>query len=88
MLVAFLLLSLVGCGSDFEGTYTDRSGALQLEFRSGGEVRQQVMGLTMMGTYVRGDGEVIVTVDDRRIVFRQEDDRLTNGPIVLTRRDE
>ena len=59
-----------------------------MEFRSGGEVRQQVMGLTMMGTYEMGDGEVIVTVDDRQIVFRQEDDRLTNGPIVLTRRDE
>lgn len=87
-LIAIFLLSLVACGSELEGTYSDRSGALQLEFRSGGEVRQQVMGMTMMGTYEMGDDEVIVNVNDRRIVFRQEDDRLTSGPLVLTRRDE
>ena len=87
-LAAFFLLFLIACGSDLEGTYSDRSGALQFEFRSGGEVRQQVMGMTITGTYEMGDDEVTVNINDRRIVFQQEADRLTSGPLVLMRRDE
>jgi hypothetical protein len=35
-----------------------------------------------------GDDEVVVDLNNRRLVFQREEDRLTSGPLVLTRRDE
>lgn len=75
------------CGGEIDGTYADPTGAMTLEFRSGGEVRASTMGMTTAGTYELGDDEVVVEFNNRRMVFQREEDRLTSGPLVLTRRD-
>lgn len=84
---ALCLLLLPACSEGVEGTYRDVTGMMVLEFRSGGEVRQQVMGMTTAGTYeVEGD-EVIVEIGGRRMVLQHTDGRLENGPVSLTRQE-
>ena len=88
VLAALALLFLAACGGDLDGTYADPSGAMALEFRSGGEVRQSTMGMTMAGTYAVDGDEVVVEFNNRRMVFQREGNRLTNGMIALTKQDE
>ena len=83
-----IVLLLVACGSGMDGTYADPTGAMTLEFRSGGEVRQSTLGMTMAGTYEVSGDEVIVEFNNRRMVFERDGDRLTNGMIALTKQDE
>ena len=87
-LAAAALLFLAACGGGLDGTYADPSGAMTLEFRSGGDVRQSAMGMTMAGTYEVEGNEVIVEINNRRLVFQREGNRLTNGMIALTKQDE
>jgi hypothetical protein len=85
--VVLALLVVPACSEGVEGTYRDATGMMVLEFRSGGEVRQQVMGMTTAGTYeVEGD-EVIVDIGGRRMVLQHTDGRLENGPVSLTRQE-
>jgi len=86
--VIFLLIVATGCSDGVEGTYQNMSGITVLELRSGGEARLQMMGTTIAGTYEAEDGEVVLTFDERRIVLRREENRLTNGLLVLNRQDE
>jgi len=79
---------MTACSGEIDGTYADRTGAMKLEFRSGGEVRQQVMGMTLVGTYETEDDEVIVDFNGQRMVFQRKGDRLTNGMIALTKQGE
>jgi len=82
-----VLVVLPACSEGVEGTYRDATGMMVLEFRSGGEVRQQVMGMTVAGTYeVEGD-EVIVEISGRRMVLQHTDGRLENGPVTLTKQE-
>lgn len=86
--VAFLLIVATGCSNGVEGTYRNMSGMTVLELRSGGEARLQMMGTTVAGTYEVGEGEVVLTFDERRLVLLREENRLTNGLLVLNRQDE
>jgi hypothetical protein len=88
LIFASVLVIATACGGGIDGTYADPTGMMKLEFRSGGEVRQSMMGTTVAGTYETDGEEVIVDVSGQRMVFRREDDRLINGGVVLTRRDE
>jgi len=88
LLVLLVTALATACGGGIDGTYADPTGAMTLEFRSGGEVRASTMGMTTAGTYELGDDEVVVEFNNRRMVFQREEDRLTSGPLVLTRRDE
>jgi hypothetical protein len=85
---ALLLIIASACSNGVEGTYQDVSGRTVLDLRSGGEARLQMMETTIAGTYEVGEGEVVLTFDERRIVLRHEDNRLTNGLLVLIRQDE
>lgn len=85
---ALLLIIASACSNGVEGTYQDVSGRTVLELRSGGEARLQMMGTTVAGTYEVGESEVVLTFDERRLVLHREENRLTNGLLVLNRQDE
>jgi hypothetical protein len=79
---------MTACAGEIDGTYADRTGAMTLEFRPDGAVRQSTLGMTMAGTFEVSADEVIVDFNNRRMVFERDGDRLTNGMIALTKQDE
>lgn len=83
----FFLVVAFGCSGDVVGTYRDASGAMVLELRPGGEARQQVMGMTLAGTYEVDGDEVIVDIGGRQMVLQHTNGRLENGPLSLTKQE-
>ncbi|HEU5217389.1 MAG TPA: hypothetical protein VFU23_01950 [Gemmatimonadales bacterium] len=80
--VAVLLaLSVLGCGSGMHGTYSDRMGAMQYRFRSGGHVTVAVLGIrTELEYVVEGKKVKIISPQGSQVLDVLEDGTL-EGPL-------
>ena len=76
-LLLILTLLLAACGSNIEGTYSDKFGLVDYEFRSGGKVYMRTLGTeTEMKYSVDGDK---VTIELPQGGGNQVFTRLENG---------
>ena len=74
------ILALVACGSKLEGTYTDASGAIMLELKSGGKAELTFMGETGQCTYKVDGKSVMLNCRGDNTVFTIHDDGSLTGP--------
>jgi hypothetical protein len=78
-LLAALWLS--GCGSGLHGSYSDRMGAMQYRFKSGGNVSVAVMGIATELKYtVEGKHVKIISPQGDQILDLMDDGTL-EGPL-------
>lgn len=76
------VLLIAGCGKDLDGTYVDRAGVTQYEFRPGGRARISVLGSTVSAEYTVDGDRVLVTSPQGTVVLKRDSDRLY-GPMGL-----
>jgi len=81
VLMGFLLLAS-GCSNDLPGTYADRAGVTQYEFRPDGSARISVLGSTVSAEYTVDGNRVIVTSPQGTVVLKRDSQRLY-GPMGL-----
>lgn len=72
--VAGLSGLLLGCGSKLDGTYTNPSGIVMLELRSGGKATMGVGGETRECTHAGEGKEIRLTCGKEHIALRVNDD--------------
>lgn len=77
LLTIAALLVLAACGSNIEGTYSDKFGIVDYEFRSGGKVYMRTLGTETELQY-RVDGNK-VTIELPQGAGNQVFTRLENG---------
>lgn len=75
-----LVLGLAACGSSLTGTYTNASGLVMVELRSGGQATVTEMGQTNECTYDVADKDVTLTCAGDKSVFRRNGDGSLIGP--------
>jgi hypothetical protein len=72
---------IAGCGSGLRGTYSDRMGAMQYRFKSGGNVSVVVMGIeTLLKYQVEGRHVTIISPQGNQVLDLQVDGTL-KGPL-------
>jgi hypothetical protein len=72
VLCAFLVA--LGCGPSVKGTYSDTSGTMMLELRSGGKASFTMMGETQECTYTVSGKNIHLTCDKNETDFQIRDD--------------
>ena len=72
---------LAGCGSGMHGTYSDRMGAMQYRFRTGGHVSVAVMGIETELTYTVEGRHVKIISPQGSQVLDLLDDGTLEGPL-------
>jgi hypothetical protein len=70
----------VGCGSKLDGTYTNPSGIVMLELRSGGKATMGLGGETRECTHVEEAKQVKLTCGGDKITLRINDDGTLFAP--------
>lgn len=76
------LIGIAGCGG-VQGTYTDATGSMTLELKSGGAATFSFMGQTAQCTYVAESNQVTVDCHDaggKNTFTVQKDGSLTGPP--------
>ena len=72
---------LAGCGSRIHGTWSDRMGAMQYRFKSGGNASVAVMGIeTELKYTVDGKHVKIISPQGSQVLDLQDDGTL-EGPL-------
>lgn len=88
MLLVGLSLLLAACGAGMNGTYEDKLGLTEYEFKSDGTVYQRTFGLETESRYEVDDGKVRIfdkdNEDSVRLVFTRQDDGSLKGPMGLS----
>jgi hypothetical protein len=87
---AGLALLLAACGSRLSGEYTDKSGLLRYDFKSGGKVYMTTLGVQVAGDYRVDDDKVIIQGSSGNMVLDIRGDGTLSGPLgmVLSKREE
>jgi hypothetical protein len=79
-----------GCGKSVEGTYTDSSGMMTVEFDSGGKSKFTAAGMEVDGTYTVSGNTVTVTTtaggNATRTLTINDDGSLTGDGVTLKKR--
>lgn len=84
LLIATLLL-LSACGSNIEGTYSDKFGLVDYEFRSGGKVYMRTLGTeTELKYSVDGDKVTIELPQGGNQVFTRLENGHLQGPLNIS----
>ncbi|MGE5493861.1 MAG: hypothetical protein ACM3S4_00940 [Burkholderiales bacterium] len=93
VLLAVLVVAFAGCGApanDISGLWYETTGlAGTLEFKSGGVVSLQMMGMSIDGTYkfdaATGKGTIIFTEDESESDFELKDGKINLDGMIYTR---
>ncbi len=72
-------LALIACGSSVQGTYTNTTGTLTLELRSGGKASFLMMGETQDCTYTVKGKDIHLTCGRNETDFHILDDGSLNS---------
>jgi len=83
LIVGACLLVMMGCKSGMTGTYTDASGAVILELRSGGKASFTFMGDVEDCSFKNNDKQLTLTCKGSPVpvtVFNIHDDGSLTGP--------
>lgn len=78
--VIFAIL-LSACGSGLNGTYTDASGIVSYNFKSGGKVAMATMGMETEMDYRVEDGKVKIGSPQGALVMTILEDGSIQGPM-------
>jgi len=78
--VAWLGGMSVACGSKLEGTYTNPTGIVMLELRSGGKATMGLGGETRECTHAEEGKQVKLTCGGEKILLRINDDGTLFAP--------
>ena len=80
---------LAGCGDEFTGTYEDKLGLTNYEFRGDGQAYISVLGTTVSGEYKLDGDKVLLSSPQGTVVLSRKGQKLF-GPmgLELVRRDE
>jgi hypothetical protein len=80
-MIAWVLVTFVACGaSKVRGTYSNASGMVTLDLRSGGEASFTMMGETEACTYKVEGQTVHLTCGQNKVDFAIHDDGSLTGP--------
>ncbi len=78
---AGLVIAGCGCNTGPSGKYQDSTGAVTIEFNSGGKVTLSIMGMPAQGTYtVSGNKVTIIGPDQQPLVLTMNSDGTLSGP--------
>jgi hypothetical protein len=82
VLVPFVMISIAGCGSNMEGTYTSNMGNVVLDLKSGGKATFTLMGESMPCKYnVKGEKLALdCTPKGEKVDFVIHGDGSLSGP--------
>jgi hypothetical protein len=75
-----LFIGCGGCGSKLDGTYTNPSGIVMLELRSGGKATMGLGGETRECTHAEEGKQVKLTCGGEKITLRVNDDGTLFAP--------
>tara|TARA_R110002096_G_scaffold2619_5_gene13574 strand:- start:14216 stop:14497 length:282 start_codon:yes stop_codon:yes gene_type:complete len=82
LILGIAAISLIGCGDEIRGTYSDAAGVTQYAFGGDGQVTIQVLGTKVNAEYRLDDDKVLVSSAQGTVVLTLRDDRLY-GPMGL-----
>ena len=74
------LTALAACGSKLDGTYTNPSGIVMLELRSGGKATMGLGGETRECTHAKEGKQIRLTCGKENILLRINDDGTLFAP--------
>jgi hypothetical protein len=80
LLLGSAMMYIGGCGKSVSGVYADDTGALSIEFKSGGKATVTVLGSPMDGDYTVDGKTVTVKVSGDTKVLTINDDGSLAGP--------
>ncbi|HTP43273.1 MAG TPA: hypothetical protein VMJ13_01850 [Candidatus Acidoferrum sp.] len=79
-LIAGSALTFAGCGSGLSGTYTNPTGLVTLDVRSGGKASLAMMGESEDCTYDVDGKKMTLTCNKDKTVWNIHDDGSITGP--------
>jgi len=90
MIMAGFMLLLTACGSGLSGQYSDNSGIMQYDFRSGGKVYVTTLGIQSAGEYEIDDDKLIIRGNNGNMVLQIREDGTLVGPmgLVLSKKED
>jgi hypothetical protein len=80
IIAAALALPVVSCGPRVQGTYSDRSGAIMLELKSGNKATFTFAGDSANCTYNVESAKIELTCQGQKTEFIIHDDGSLTGP--------
>jgi hypothetical protein len=85
LFAAVLALSVLpaACGGKLEGTYTNTSGGVMLELRSGGKAQFTLNGESQNCTWKANDTKLVLTCNGDSVDFGIHDDGSITGPMFI-----
>lgn len=78
--VVIVCIATAACGGKLEGTYTNTSGGVMLELRSGGKAQFTLNGESQNCTWKADDKKVTLTCNGDSVDFGIHDDGSLTGP--------